>query len=84
MRRAWFFVLLCAILGCGKNKQKQALPIDQVPERVMSVAREKLPEVAFDRALKKANGDYEVLGKDKRGKVRELDITPTGEIVEVE
>ncbi len=81
------FTLLMALLmtiGCGSAKKKEAIPIEQVPEKVMMVAKEKLPDVTFDRAIRKPNGEYEVIGKNKQGKVREIDITPNGEVTEIE
>jgi hypothetical protein len=29
-------------------------------------------------------GEFEIIGKDKDGKVREIDITPAGEVTEIE
>ena len=50
----------------------------------MQAAREKLPGVTFDTAWRKASGTYEIRGKQKNGKIREVDIDPDGTIVEVE
>ena len=50
---------------------------DVLPE-IMKVAKQKLPDVTFERAMKKANGEYEVIGKNKNGKIREIDIKPDG------
>jgi hypothetical protein len=76
-------VLLLAC-GCGQENKKAAVPLDQIPENVMKVAREKLPGVQFERAVRKPNGEYEILGKGKDGKVREIDITPSGEVTEID
>ena len=43
-----------------------AIKIEDVPENLMKVANEKLPEVTFDQALKRADGTYEIRSKDKR------------------
>jgi hypothetical protein len=43
-----------------------------------------LPDVTFDRAVIKANGIYEINGKDKKGKVRDVEMTAAGEVTEVE
>ena len=45
---------------------------------------EKLPGVTFDSAWREANGSFEVRGKDKSGKVREIDIKPDGTVEEVQ
>jgi hypothetical protein len=80
------FVLLTILLvaGCGQEKKKEPVALDQVPDNVMKVARERLPDVKFDRAMKKPNGEFEVIGKTNEGKVKEIDITPSGQITEVE
>jgi len=77
-------LLLLAAAGCGEAPKAQRLTLEEVPESVMTIAREKLPEVKFDQAIRKSDGVYEVSGKDSRGKVREIEISPDGEIVEIE
>jgi hypothetical protein len=79
-----FVAVLVLVCGCGQEKKKEAVVLDQIPENVMKVAREKLPGVQFDRAVRKPNGEYEILGKSKDGKVREIDITPSGEVTEID
>ncbi len=58
--------------GCGEVFEKtEMVPIDEVPESVMTVAKEKLPGVNFDTAWTEKEGDrivYEVRGKSKDGK----------------
>lgn len=83
MRSVLMLVLVLAV-GCGGVGKKEAVALDQVPDNVMKVASEKLPDVKFDRAVRKPNGEYEIIGKNKDGKVREIDITPTGEVTEIE
>ena len=88
--RAILFALLLgasaiALTGCGETKeQKTTVDIKDVPPEIMKVAKEKLPDVAFDAAWRKANGNYEVRGKAKNGKVREIDIRPDGTVEEIE
>jgi hypothetical protein len=78
-------IVLVFLVGCGSAEQKKVpVALDQVPENVMKVAKEKLPDVKFDKAVKKPNGEYEIIGKNKAGKVREIDITPEGEVTEIE
>jgi hypothetical protein len=76
--------VLAFCVGCSPEKKKEGVPLDQIPEPVMKVARENLPGVKFERAVRKPNGEYEILGKDKQGKVREIDITPSGEVTELD
>ena len=84
MRRLWWGLAICLSTGCGRGAKDQLIALDQVPEAMMTVAKEKLPEVTFDQALKRADGTYEVRGKDKQGKVRDIDFSANGEILEIE
>ena len=81
-----FLMVLVIVSGCGSQEpaKKEAVALDKVPENVMKIAKEKLPGVTFDRAMKKANGEYEILGKSKDGKIREIDISPSGEVTETD
>lgn len=74
-----------ALTGCGEKKSgKTPMELKDVPPEIMKVAKEKLPGVTFDAAYKEANGSYEIRGKDKTGKVREIDIKPDGTVEEVQ
>ncbi len=85
MRSILMTLVLCLISGCGERAPSTAnLPLEQVPEPVMKVAREKLPHVTFEQAWTTPSGNYEVRGKDKDGKVRDIQVTPSGELVEVD
>jgi hypothetical protein len=75
-------VLAAAAVGCNQEQKKEPVPLDQIPEPAMKAAKERLPNVTFERALKKPNGEFEILGKDKDGKVREVEVTPAGKVVE--
>jgi hypothetical protein len=72
-------------LGCGDAGAKaEIVPIEQVPPELVKIAKEKLPNIAFDHARKLGNGNYEIRGKAKNGKVREVEVTPAGDVVEIE
>jgi hypothetical protein len=74
-----------AITGCGeKSQQKTAMELKDVPPEILRVAKEKLPGVTFDSAYREPNGSYELRGKDKTGKIREIDIKPDGTVEEIE
>jgi hypothetical protein len=78
---------LCVLLfvaGCGQGPKAEMIPLEKVPENLMTVARDKLPEVTFEQAVKRPDGVYEIGGKDSRGKVREIELTEDGEVVEIE
>lgn len=81
-------VLLALACGCGETIQRdEAIALDQLPAGLLKTAQEKLPEVTFEMAYKvKFNGQdaYEVRGKSKDGKIREVELSPTGDILEVE
>jgi hypothetical protein len=88
-RQRFAVVLLSSlVLGCGERpKSDEAVPLDKVPPVVMEAARKSLPGYTFDTVFKmKVDGKdaFEVRGKDKRGKVREVEVSTTGEILAVE
>jgi uncharacterized membrane protein YkoI len=80
--------LLAFACGCEKQPTAdQIVPLEQVPPKVMEAARKELPGYTFDTAYKmKIEGKvaYEVRGKDKRGKVREVEVSATGDVLAVE
>lgn len=73
------------LTGCGQSEAgKTTIDLKDVPAEVMKVAKEKLPDVTFTTAWKKADGSYEVRGKAKNGKVREIDIKADGTVADIE
>ena len=77
-------VAACAA-GCGKGRQElTTLRLEDVPPDLMKIAKEQLPGVEFDTVWKKPSGTFEIRGKAKNGKIREVDIRPDGTIEEVE
>lgn len=85
-------VFLCLLTGlatgCSEAFEKtEMVPIDKVPESVMSVAKEKLPGVKFDTAWIEREGNetfYEVRGKSADGKTRDIKVSPEGKVMEVD
>jgi hypothetical protein len=78
-------LLAACFLGCGESSVgKTTLRLEDVPADLMAIAKEKLPGVQFDTAWKKASGTYEIRGKGKNGRIREVDIRPDGTVEEVE
>jgi uncharacterized membrane protein YkoI len=81
-------LLLLAAAGCASEPESdEIVPLDQVPPNVMKIARDQLPGYTFDTVYKmKIDGKdaYEVRGKDKRGKVREVEVSASGEVLAVE
>jgi hypothetical protein len=83
----WRFLsiaLSIMILGCGKpavTQIKANVPIDQVPAAVLKTARSKDPSVRFNDAIKRADGIYEVQGKNAKGKLIRVEVKESGEFV---
>jgi hypothetical protein len=78
-------ILLLVSAGCGEDHAQSAnVPLEQVPERVIKVAEDKLPGVTFEQAWKTRKGNYEVRGRAKDGKVRDIQIAPSGEVIEID
>jgi hypothetical protein len=81
-------LILVLVAGCAKQEGEKAekvmVPIEKVPENLVKIAQEKLPEVKFDHARILPNGDYEIRGKGKNGKIREVELKPDGKLVEIE
>lgn len=78
-------LLAACCLGCGESKRGiTTLRLEDVPPDLMRIAKEKLPGVEFDTAWQKASGTYEIRGKARNGKIREVDIRPDGTVEEVE
>ncbi len=85
MRSVLIVLALIVVTGCGEKTPKgENVALEQVPELVMKAAKEKLPDVRFEQAWKTPNGNYEVRGKAKNGKVRDIQTKPDGTVVEVD
>jgi hypothetical protein len=95
MRRFYLLLLFALAIGGGVvalvighaayNESKAiVVPLEDVPEPFVQKARETLPDIRFDHARKLPNGNYEIRGKTKNGKVREVELSPSGEVVEIE
>ena len=84
IRRFAVVLVLAAISGCASRTPDAPIPLNQVPASIMKISQEKLPDVKFDRAVKRSDGSFEISGKDKKGKVRDVELTATGEVTEVE
>lgn len=90
MRSAWLVKgVLCGLLlggvwGCGSPPRDALVPMEKIPANLMTIAKEKLPDVKFEQCVQRVDGRYEISGTDGRGKVREIEISPAGEILEIE
>jgi hypothetical protein len=83
-------VLLSLLFVCGCEKSPDRLepvPFDKLPPGSMEAAAKALPGVKFERARKAHYNDketFEIIGKEKNGKTREVEVSTTGQIVEIE
>jgi uncharacterized membrane protein YkoI len=89
MTKTVFGILLIIVaIGCeSEPKSDDIVPVEHVPPQVMESARKQLPGYTFDTVYKmKIDGKdaYEVRGKDKKGKVREVEVSATGEVLGIE
>jgi hypothetical protein len=80
--------LILAAAGCGGQAEtKEAVPLDQLPRGALELAKKKLPGVNFDSARKakyKGQDAIEIRGKNKEGKIREVEVDLTGNLLEIE
>lgn len=92
MRRGLAAAALAGILcGCGGEdddddvgKIKTAIPMDQVPAKVLAAARAAAPELTFYAAYRdvfQGQPSIELKGKMKSGKIREIEVSPDGKVL---
>jgi len=82
-------LLIIAVLfsGCAESLgegRKEVVPLEKVPPNVIKAAQDKLPDIKFDSAFKTSKGIYEVRGKAKTGKIQEVEVSESGEVIAVE
>src|SRR4051794_24290015 len=87
-KAAFLACLLMTAWGCGEEVVRlEPVPFGQLPPGSMEAATKALPGVKFSEARKaKFNGQdaFEIRGKDKRGKIREVEVSTEGQILEIE
>jgi len=95
LRATVFIAVVFSFPGCGDHDElpeltKQAVKFDDVPENVRAAANKAIPGVKLNEAWKNlASGgklhSYEIRGKNAAdGKTREVRVSLTGEILEME
>jgi hypothetical protein len=81
-------ILTLALAGCGGQPTvNEFVPLAEVAPELVQVAQKKLPDVKFDSARhKKVNGEdvYEIRGMQANGKIREVEVSAAGNVIEVE
>jgi hypothetical protein len=88
MRKTVLLVSVLLASGCGEAMESgEPVPLDRLPTGALDLARKELPGVQFDSARKatyKGQAAIEIRGKDKQGKIREVEVDLTGKLLEVE
>jgi hypothetical protein len=89
--RLWFAVAVVAfsMVGCGDidddvGKVKTPIPMDQVPAIVLKAAKEAAPDLTFFAAYKdtfQGQDSIELKGKNKLGKIKEIEVSPEGKVL---
>ena len=87
-------VLLLLLAGCSDSDStdrlgRRSMSLADVPASVRAAAEKQLPDVTFADAWKNVERDgklhsYEIRGKNNNGKTREVRVSPSGDILEVE
>ncbi len=79
-------VLLSILIGCGSIGEgpKVQVKMEEVPPAALKTAQDKLPGMLFTEAFLKKDGTYEIRGKAKAGKVREVEVKADGTFVDLE
>ncbi len=88
MRCAVIGVGFALVLGCAKAEPKnEFMPMSEVAPELVKVAQKTLPDVKFEAARKRTiNGEevYEIRGKQPNGKIREVEVSVSGNVIEIE
>ena len=84
MGRMLPLLLALLVVGCAKEAAKppELVPDEVIPPIVRQRAQEQFPTMVITKVYKNGRGNYEVNGKEKRGKLHEFEVTPDGKIVE--
>jgi hypothetical protein len=79
-------VLLSILIGCGSVGEgpKVQVKMEEVPPAALKTAQAKVPGMLFTEAFLKKDGTYEIRGKTKTGKVREVEVKADGTFVDLE
>jgi hypothetical protein len=82
-------LVLAVFYGCGASKppDKEVIPLSDLSPEIIDVAKKTLPDVKFEsaRKLRVDNEDvYEIRGKMSTGKIREVEVSASGKVIEVE
>ena len=84
-------LLLATLLICGcwssSSPKNEFVPVADIAPELKQVAEKTLPNVKFESARKiKVHGEdvYEIRGKMPNGKIREVEVSASGKVVDIE
>lgn len=82
-------LLLLFVAGCSAKQDapNAFVPIAEIEPQLVQVAEKTIPNVKFENARKiKVNGEdvFEIRGKMPNGKIREVEVSAAGQVIEVE
>jgi hypothetical protein len=81
MRRLLFIAVL-GLVGCSGGESAKAVPLDKLPPGYLDKAKQLIPTAEFDAAGRKANGTYEIQGRDRKtGKKVEVEVDANGKAI---
>ena len=93
-RSSLLLALLLALAGCGEDEPegrlaRRTIAVAEVPAPAIAAAEQRLPGVTFEEAWQNVDADgqlrsFEVRGRNAAGKIREVRVSPTGEVLEAE
>lgn len=84
MKRFTCVVVLCLVAGCRSEAKPELIPLEKLPDGVLKTAQETLPKVKFEQAIRRPDGGFEVRGKDAAGKIRDVEFSQDGKVLEIE
>ncbi len=86
--RRLLFLIAALAVGCDKPiEQPSPIALEKIPPPIMKIARETLPDVKLESAVTGKSGGVEaseIRGRDERGKTREVKVSASGKVLEVE
>lgn len=94
-RRAALALLVALLpIGCGEQEEsarmaRRTMTVDAVPDGPRAAAKKALPEINFEDAWANVDADgqthsFELRGRSANGQIREVRVSPSGEVLEME
>jgi len=86
--KRWAALIAVFFAGCAaKEAETTVIPLAEVSPELVTVAQKTLPDVKFKSARKiQVDGEdvYEIRGTMPNGKVREVEVSASGKVIEIE